>query len=104
MTEAERVEQPGNLAELIVDISDEFDQRTVERHAMGAEKYGPGKFLLVDTLEEAIDEILDLANYARYTFIKLRMLQLSLQASDRVPEDLDTGFVTARQQTKVKED
>jgi hypothetical protein len=35
---------------------------------------------MVDTLEEAMQEIIDLSNYARYTYIKLRALQ------DRLPE------------------
>jgi hypothetical protein len=60
--------------------SEEFDRRCEARHEMGSEKYGPGKFLMVDTLEEAMQEIIDLSNYARYTYIKLRALQ------DRLPE------------------
>lgn len=73
-----------NFAEFIADLSREFDDRTMERHAMGAEKYGPGKFLMVDTLEEALNEVLDLGNYSRYTFIKLRLLQEQLKSM--VPE------------------
>jgi hypothetical protein len=60
--------------------SEEFDDRCEERHEFGEAKYGPGKFLVVDTIEEALLELLDLANYARYTFVKLRALQ------DRLPE------------------
>jgi hypothetical protein len=68
------------LVELLDVYSKEFDALCAERHEMGAEKYGPGKFLTVDTLQEALEEIVDLSNYARYTFIKLRALQ------DRLPE------------------
>jgi hypothetical protein len=72
---AETEEAEKGIAEIIVGFSEEFDAACEERHLVGAEKYGPGNFLIVDTMEEALDEIVDLANYARYTFIKLRLLQ-----------------------------
>lgn len=62
-------------SEILQQLSDEFDVLCQERHTMGAEKYGAGSFVGVDTLEMAIHEVLDLANYARYTFIRLRLLQ-----------------------------
>lgn len=95
-------EEQVNLAEYVVELSEEFETRTAERHAMGAEKYGPGKFLTVDTLEMALEEILDLANYARYTFIKLRLLQESLAA--QVPDaPVSTGFIRSADMTAIKE-
>jgi hypothetical protein len=85
---------PETFAEIIVAMNVEFDDRTLARHAMGAETYGPGKFLLVDTMEEALDEICDLANYARYTFIKMRLLQEQIQqAMADTPES--TEFMSA---------
>jgi hypothetical protein len=94
-------EEQVDLAEFITELSVEFDVRAAERHEMGAKKYGPGKFLTVDTIEEALQEIIDLANYARYTFIKLRLLQESLAA--HVPsEPVNTGFVTSATATRVK--
>lgn len=60
---------------LLEKYSREFDKMVQERHEMGAEKYGPGKFLNVDTMQEALYELADMANYARYTFIKVRALQ-----------------------------
>lgn len=62
-------------SQVLQQLSDEFDILCQERHTMGAEKYGPGSFVGVDTIEMAIHEVLDLANYARYTFIRLRLLQ-----------------------------
>jgi len=59
-------------------LSNEFDQRCFERHEMGQKKYGPNTFLNVDSIEMAIEELIDLENYVRYTFIKLRMLQAQL--------------------------
>lgn len=66
--------------------SDEFDAMVRERHEMGAEKYGPGKFLTVDTMREALFELADLSNYARYTFIKIRALQ------DRIAQEEKPDF------------
>jgi hypothetical protein len=73
--------EPSSLATQLVAYSHEFDNRTEERHQMGQEKYGPIQFTSVDTLEAAIQEVLDLANYARYTYIKLRLLQESLETN-----------------------
>jgi hypothetical protein len=58
-------------------LSDMFDAECQARHEMGAEKYGPVKFMTVNSIEEAMAEIVDLANYARYTYIKLALLATS---------------------------
>jgi hypothetical protein len=68
----------SDTADMINSYSAEFDQRCLERHEMGVKKYGPVSFLNVDSLEMAIEEIIDLENYIRYTFVKLRMLQDNL--------------------------
>lgn len=100
MTEPES--NPEGFAQLIANFSEEFDEECINRHAMGAEKYGPGKFLTVDTLEEAMAEIVDMANYMRYTFIKLRLLQESIMQA--LPEEsLESGFIEARRATSVKD-
>lgn len=99
---SEQAEDTVDLAEFIVGLSDEFDTIAAERHRMGAEKYGPGKFLTVDTIEECLFEVVDLANYARYTFIKLRLLQESLRAM-QAPEQTSTNFITSRDLTKPQE-
>ena len=66
------------VANLIEEASNEFDRLCQERHERGAEKYGPLKFLTANTLEEAMEEVLDLGNYARYTYIRLYMLNAQL--------------------------
>jgi len=58
--------------------SESFDQLTMARHEMGAETYGPVKFMEIDSIEMALEEIADLANYARYTFIKLYLVQQAM--------------------------
>jgi hypothetical protein len=91
------------IAEQLTAYSDEFDASCENRHQLGAEKYGPGKFLMVDTLEEALDEIVDLANYARFTYIKLRMLQEAIiqQGTDTGVLGAD-GFMSTRDTTKLQ--
>jgi hypothetical protein len=77
------------------DLSEEFNTVCQLRHDMGAKKYGPVNFLEVDSIEMAIEEVIDLANYARYTFIKLRLIQEALKQfyKDQKPEMLGTeGF------------
>jgi len=52
-----------------------FERMTHDRHAMGREKYGVLTFLEMPTLEMALEELADLANYARYTFVKVALLR-----------------------------
>lgn len=78
-------EIPPELIESLAKYSDAFDVMVQERHEMGSQKYGPGKFLGVDTMLEALYELADLANYARYTFIKICLLQERI-AREEQPE------------------
>ena len=66
------------------EMSVEFDERCQERHDMGERKYGPGTWMGVDTLEMAIEEIIDLANYARFSYIKLRIAQEALKTDKSI--------------------
>lgn len=97
--------QDPAFIELLQHLSNEFDAVCMERHDAGAEKYGPGKFLLVDTIEEALEEIVDLANYARYSFIRLRLVQEQIQAQLAATDvgDASTGFIKSGKATEVKE-
>jgi hypothetical protein len=69
---------------LINQLSVEFDNRSLERHEFGQDKYGKFSFLEKDMFEEAIFECLDTSNYMRYQFIKLRMLQMMIASDPRV--------------------
>jgi hypothetical protein len=75
----------SELTDSIQKASELFDKMTVERHELGMEKYGPFKFLGANTVEEAMFELVDLSNYARYTFIKLALMndQLDSELADR---------------------
>jgi hypothetical protein len=67
----------------------EFDHRTLDRHSVGQMKYGAFSFLEKDMIEEAILEALDFANYMRYAFIKLRMIQMALAEDPRIEKLAD---------------
>lgn len=100
LVEAAEKESFNNVLNM---LAEEFDQAMITRHDMGREKYGPGKFLVVDTLEEAIAEIVDLANYAKYSYIKIRLLQ-EYFVQQGVPDQIPTsGFVKAADMTAIKE-
>lgn len=74
--------------------SKEYDQMCQDRHDMGKEKYGPVKFLEVDSIEMALEEITDMSNYLRYTFIKLKQLQFAI--ASMVPAELDEPVVLGK--------
>lgn len=59
-------------------LFEDVDQEAFNRHEEGAKQYGSLKFLGADTLQEALEEVLDLINYARYTAVKIKVLQMHL--------------------------
>ena len=76
------MEHTDDMAEdfqhLLNDMFAQVDSDAFDRHTEGAKTYGALKFLSADTLQEAYEEILDLINYARYTAVKVKMLQAVL--------------------------
>lgn len=68
-----------DFSQMTREASEVFFRMMQERHEMGQLKYGPIKFMEVNTLEEAMEEIADLGNYALYTFMKLYVLNQQLQ-------------------------
>jgi hypothetical protein len=88
-------EGPKSLVELISEASASFDAQVQARHDLGAEKYGPVAFLGKNTVEEAMHELLDLANYARYTYIKMYLLAFQLE--ERLGGDAPPGGFQASQ-------
>ena len=86
--------------ELLQEASDAFDQLCRDRHAAGAEQYGDVNFLQVDTLRMGMEEVVDLANYARYTYIKLYLLQRALTGDN---EMVSTGVVNDQGFQSVKD-
>jgi hypothetical protein len=68
-----------DIADAIREGNARFETACAARHVEGAKEYGPIKFLEAPTIEMALEEIADLANYARYTYIKLHILQLQME-------------------------
>lgn len=82
--------QPLDGSDYLQRLSEEFDALTELRHEVGAKEYGPATFLKVPLIRFAAEELADLANYARYLYIKLRVLEEVLDASG---VDLSTGLI-----------
>jgi hypothetical protein len=80
-------EAAKQLMNEVRNYSMEFDLRCQERHDIGRQRYGATQFLNIDSLEMFIEEVIDAGNYARYTYIKLRMVQEGLRRL--MPSDVD---------------
>lgn len=81
--------------ELMSQFAREFDEKCIERHEFGQDKYGPFSFLGKDMIGEALLECLDTSNYMRYQYIKLRMIQLYLAQDPRLKDLADAeGNIT----------
>jgi hypothetical protein len=76
-------------------LFEDVDTEAYARHTEGANKYGPLKFIGADTLQEALEEVLDLINYARYTAVKIKMLQTFLSEQAAAAEGSETTGVGA---------
>lgn len=75
---------PEQLAHLVNEGYETFDALTYARHQEGQKEYGTFTFLERNTIEMAMEELADCANYIRYTFVKLHILNTVL--SDRLGE------------------
>ncbi|KKK99628.1 hypothetical protein LCGC14_2630830, partial [marine sediment metagenome] len=53
----------------------EFFELCERRHNTGADEYGPLKFLDVNLPEFIYEELADFANYARFLYISVRLLE-----------------------------
>lgn len=63
------------MSDPIQEANAKFELHCRTRHEMGAEKYGDSTYLDKDTLAMMQDELIDMANYARYSFIKLELMR-----------------------------
>lgn len=63
---------------IIEEANAAFEEECIRRHEMGAEKYGEGTYLDKDTIKMAMDELIDFANYARYSYIKLFLMRQNI--------------------------
>lgn len=75
------------LVDLIKQASDQFDTLCQERHKAGQAEYGSFTFLENDVVNMMLEELADTANYCRYQFIKLAILQNLV--ADELGDDAD---------------
>lgn len=71
-------------------LADEFDQFCIARHLDGAAQYGATGFMKNNMFQMIIEELADAANYIRYQYIKMRLLEGAFQNanSTHFPSDL----------------
>lgn len=90
-------EERQAFQEFLNGLFEDVDREAYERHEAGAQQYGALKFLGADTLQEALAEVLDLINYARYTAVKLKILQMHVAqeaAAHGATDTTGSTFVT----------
>ena len=61
-------------------LAAEFDQLCQERHFTGAREYGPTGFIKNNMFRMIAEEMADIANYCRYEYIKLRLMEGSFDS------------------------
>jgi hypothetical protein len=66
------------IVDIFQSLSEEFDQLCQARHEAGQQEYGQFTFLENDIVRMMAEELADTANYCRYQFIKLMLLQNEL--------------------------
>lgn len=75
--------------ELLQKLHEEFEELTYARHQRGAEEYGPVNYLKVDLPQFIYEEMADIANYARYLYVRVRILE---EAARERGLDLSAGL------------
>jgi hypothetical protein len=77
-------------AELLERLNKEFFDLQEQRQQGGAAQYGELAFLKNPLPQFIIEEVVDLANYARFLYIRLRLLEIAANESGI---DLTAGVV-----------
>lgn len=87
------------LDEIITALGVEFEDFAAARLDKGSQEYGSTAFLKNDMLRYIAEELADLANYAQFMYIKLRMLEEEARARGIDLANLSFGAV--REEDKV---
>jgi hypothetical protein len=69
----------------------EFDDLCNIRMEVGKEKYGDFTWLQAPTFDMLLEELADQVNYARFSAVKIRLIQAWL--AGRIGSSADSGFV-----------
>lgn len=83
----------SELRALTEKANHQLDRELLRKGEVGAQKYGEWAFLQNATLDMAMDEIVDLMNYARFTYNKLYIMNEMLKARAQEPNIVQEGFV-----------
>jgi hypothetical protein len=67
------------LRHAVAEASKLFDEMCKDRHEYGQQKYSEFSYVEAPTLQMALEEIADLSNYARYTFIKVWLIRGAIE-------------------------
>jgi len=67
--------EDSEITAKLEELNKEFFEFCEERQSEGAQTYGPVAFLRNDMFQYMMEELADLANYARFTYIKLRLME-----------------------------
>jgi hypothetical protein len=81
MTESANSTTPGSddeLEKLVLEANVAFEEACRTRHAKGEEEYGHNTFLTAPTIEMGLEELADLCNYVRYTYIRLYLFNKAM--------------------------
>lgn len=83
--------------ELIRQAEHDFERMCEDRHRAGQTKYGSFTFLEMPTIEMGLEELADMANYIRYTAIKLALLRKNIARLQQHSLGQTEGFFTMEQ-------
>jgi hypothetical protein len=71
-------------------LAKEFDEMCAARLDIGAAEYGPTAFVSADTIQMMLEELSDIVNYCKFTYIKLRLYQERLIAMEEFDYEVRT--------------
>jgi hypothetical protein len=68
----------------INDLFQEFEAFRAQRYTKGIEQYGELAFLDNDNIQELLEELADIANYAAFVYVQLRLLADRSKAGEHI--------------------
>jgi hypothetical protein len=85
-----------DLQRLVEEANQHLDREMIRKEGVGAQRYGEMAFLGNPTLEMAMDEITDLINYARFTYVKLFIMNKMLRGMNEQRPPTREGFIATK--------
>lgn len=86
------------LDSLLTHAYAQLEAELLRKHEVGKDQYGEFAFLQAPTLEMAMDEVVDLINYMKFTYAKLFMLNfMTKRLQEQRQQSLQEGFIPTSQ-------